>query len=92
MTLRIESPGNDFNNLLFLFWSNYCPRAILVQVTYEMITGRLPFHGASYEELFDAILKKEVAFPPTISDVGKVVHGQYACKCIVFTVCIFRAS
>jgi hypothetical protein len=37
-----------------------------------MITGRLPFHGASYEELFDAILKKDVVFPPTLSDSAKV--------------------
>lgn len=51
-------------------------------VLYEMITGRLPFHGASYEELFDAILKKDVAFPSSISDPAKV--WPYLLVSIVF--------
>jgi RAC serine/threonine-protein kinase len=47
-------------------------------VLYEMITGRLPFSGKSYEELFDMILKRDVAFPPTMSEAAKVF---FLCVC-----------
>ncbi len=41
-------------------------------VTYEMITGRLPFESRDYETLFNLILTKEVEYPSNMSDAARV--------------------
>ena len=54
-----------------------------------MITGRLPFHGQSYEELFDAILKKDVVFPSSVSEPAKVHSNVFLMisLCIPLLIC-----
>eukprot|EP01147_Barroeca_monosierra_P007545 gene7545-7704_t len=40
-------------------------------VTYEMLSGKLPFNSQDYEELFEMIVTRDVIFPPTIDGDAK---------------------
>jgi hypothetical protein len=40
-------------------------------MTFQMLSGEMPFHGKDYDSLYDEIIKKEVKFPAHVSHTAK---------------------